>query len=112
MNITFPNHYGTMPLEKSICSIFDYDQAGQIDTNGDYYCIMGDHKTKEMYAMSVEDRFKADELGRTLEVDEYAIFNGEFVRGRTYSEELYESEGRLSANVDIWGNIQCESERR
>lgn len=108
MNVTFDNRYGTMPLEETIRSIFDTNIAGQEDTNGNYYVIHVDHKTHKMYAMTVENTRKAEEIGRTLEPEEEAVFNGEKVRGMTWSEEEEWNMDRLMSHVDIWGNIAVD----
>ena len=108
MNVTFDNRYGTMPLEEKIRSIFDEHIAGQIDTNGNYYCIHVDHKTHKYYAMTRENERNAEKIGRTLEPEEIAIFNGEKVRGMTWREEEEWNMYGLMAHVDIWGNIAVD----
>ena len=110
MIIKFDNHYGEMKLESKIRSVFDYNIAGQISTDGNYYLIHVDHKTHEMYALSKEAEAEADAMGYTLEEDEKAIFNGEKVRAMTYGEEMLYNEDRLPACVDLWGNIAVDEE--
>ena len=108
MNVTFENRYGTMPVEETIRSIFDHNVAGQIDNKGNYYVIIVDHVTHEYYAMTVENLNKADALGRTLEENEVAMFNGEKVRGMTFSEEREWDCDNLMAHVDLWGNVAVD----
>ena len=110
MEVTFNNHFGTMPLETEIRSIFDRCCAGQIDINGNYYCIHTDHKTHEYYAMTVKNSHKAYELGRWLDDGEVAVFHGERVRAMTFEEERKYNEDRLLALVDLWGNIAVDEE--
>ena len=110
MMVKFNNHYGEMPLENMLRSIFDTHFAGQIATDGQYYCIHVDHKKHEYYALTREAERQADLLGYPLDEDEEAVFNGEKVRGMTYGEnELYNMD-RLMAHVDLWGNIAIEEE--
>lgn len=105
MKLTFDNPFGTMDLESKIRSIFDNSIAGQTATNGNYYCIHVDHKTKQLYALTREAHFLALSLGHLLEEGEVATFNGENVRGMTEKEERLYNEDRLVAYVDLWGNI-------
>lgn len=98
-------HYGTMPIEINLRSIFDRVCAGQIATNGDYYCVHVDHKTHQCYALSKENEYKAILMGRTLVEGESDTFNRENVRGMTFDEECEHMEGRLLKLTDIWGNV-------
>jgi hypothetical protein len=110
MMVKFNNHFGKMPLENMVRSIFDICIAGQISTDGKYYCIHVDHKTHEYYALTKDAEKQADYLGYPLDENEEAIFNGEKVRGMTYDEnELYNMD-RLTAHVDLWGNIAVDEE--
>ena len=110
MMVEFNNHFGKMPLEKRVRSIFDTHNAGQIATDGKYYCIHVDHKTHEYYALTKEAECQADSLGYPLSENQECVFNGEKVRGMTYYEnELYNMD-RLMAHVDLWGNIAVEEE--
>lgn len=108
--VTFNNHFGIMPVETEIRSIFDRNCAGQIDTNGDYYCIHIDHKTHTMYAIPVEIEMQIKETGRILSENEIATFHNEKVRGMTYEEERLWDEDNLLACVDLWGNIAVDEE--
>lgn len=108
MKTTFIKNYGTMSIETEIRSIFDRNCAGQIDVNGDYYCIHTDHKTHEKYALLREDEYKTNSLGKKLEENENAEFHGEKVRGMTLEEEIMWNEDRLTALVDLWGNIAID----
>lgn len=110
MKVKFNNHFGEMELENNIRSIFDYSIAGQIATDGKYYCIHVDHKTHEKYAITRETEFKTLSFGRTLSENEEVIFNGEKVRGMTWEEECQYNEDRLLACVDLWGNIAVDEE--
>lgn len=110
MEIKFNNNYGTMELENTIRSIFDQNIAGQIATDGNYYCIHLDHKTHEMYALTRETETKAKSLGYILEENQEAIFNGEKVRGMTYREAMDWNMDNLMAHVDLWGNIAVDEE--
>lgn len=107
--VTITNGYGTMPLEEKPRSIFDDNIAGQHDTEGNYYCIHVDHKTHTKYAVSGKNTIAYHEaVGRPLEENEEAIFDGERVRGMTYSEECAWNEDRLMEHVDCWGNIAVD----
>ena len=110
MIIKFDNRYGEMELENKIRSIFDNNIAGQIATDGNYYIIHVDHKTHEKYALSKEAEEEANAIGYLLEEEEKAIFNGEKVRAMTYGEEMLYNEDRLTAYVDLWGNIEVDEE--
>lgn len=105
MKLTFDNPFGTMDLESKIRSIFDNSIAGQTATNGNYYYIHVDHKTKQLYALTREAHFSARSIGYPLEEGEVATFNGENVRGITRREERLYDEDMLVACVDLWGNI-------
>ena len=105
MRINFKNCYGEMELEGRIRSIFDSNIAGQVAEDGKYYCIHVDHKTHTMYALSKETEVETQAMGYHLEEDGEAIFNGEKVRAMTYAEECTYNEDRLTACVDLWGNI-------
>ena len=109
MKINFDS-YGEMELETKIRSIFDRNIAGQIANDGSYYCIHLDHKTHKRYALSIYAHEEANSLGYTLEKEEEAIFNGEKVRAMTYDEEVLWNEDRLTANVDLWGNVAVDEE--
>lgn len=76
MEITFNNHFGTIKLEEKLRSIFDNEVTGQIDINGDYYCIYADHKTKQLYALTRETGLALFTIGYPLEEGETATFNG------------------------------------
>ena len=105
MMVEFNNQFGTMLLEDKIRSIFDTHTAGQIATDGNYYCIHIDHKTREHYAVTRETEKQADLLGYPLDENEKATFNGEKVRAMTsYENNLY-NQDRLMADVDLWGNV-------
>ena len=108
MIIKFNNHYGEMKLENKIRSIFDDNIAGQIATDGNYYLIHVDHKTHEIYALSKESEAEADAMGYFLEKEKKAVFNGEKVRAMTHEEEMLYNEDRLTAYVDLWGNIAVD----
>ncbi len=108
MMVKFNNHFGKMPLENKVRSIFDTHTAGQIATDGKYYCIHVDHKTHEHYALTREAEKQADLLGYSLMENEQATFNGEKVRAMTAYEERLYNEDRLMACVDLWGNIAVE----
>ena len=110
MIIKFDNRYGEMELENKIRSIFDNNIAGQIATDGNYYIIHVDHKTHEKYALSKEAEAEANAMGYFLEEEEKAIFNSEKVRAMTYGEEMLYNEDRLTACVDLWGNIAVDEE--
>ena len=110
MIIKFDNNYGEMELENKIRSIFDNNIAGQIATDGNYYIIHVDHKTHKKYALSKEAETEADAMGYLLDEEEKAIFNGEKVRAMTYEEEMLYNEDRLTAYVDLWGNIAVDEE--
>lgn len=108
MKIKFDNHYGEMELETKILSIFDNNIAGQIAEDGNYYIIHVDHKTHERYALSKESEAEAKTMGYSLEEEEENIFNGEKVRAMTPEEEMLYNEDRLTAFVDLWGNIAVD----
>ena len=110
MKIKFDNHYGEMELETKIRSIFDTNIAGQIAEDGNYYIIHVDHKTHKKYALSKESEAEAKALGYILEDEAEAVFNGEKVRAMTYDEECLYNEDRLTACVDLWGNIAVDEE--
>ena len=110
MKIKFDNYYGEMELETKIRSIFDTNIAGQIAEDGKYYIIHVDHKTHERYALSKESESEAKAMGYFLEEEEEAVFNGEKVRAMTYDEECLYNEDRLTACVDLWGNIAIAEE--
>ena len=110
MIIKFNNHYGEMKLESKIRSIFDNNIAGQVATDGNYYLIHVDHKTHEIYTLSKEAEAEADAMGYPLEEEEKAVFNGEKVRSMTYEEEMLYNEDKLTAYVDLWGNIAVDEE--
>ena len=110
MKVKFNNHYGKMELENKIRSIFATNIAGQIAEDGNYYCIHVDHKTHKMYALTKEAEKSANEIGRILEEEEEADFNGEKVRAMTYDEEKLYNEDKLMAHVDLWGNIAVDEE--
>ena len=110
MIIKCDNHYGEIELENKIRSIFDNSIAGQIAIDGNYYIIHDDHKTHEIYALSKETEAEANAMGYPLEGEEKAIFNGEKVRSMTYEEEILYNEDRLTAHVDLWGNIAVDEE--
>ena len=94
-----------LPMEETILSIFDELVGGQIATDGKYYVIRTNYKTKEDYAIPKDNALEFYKIGRILNENEVAVFNGEKVRGMTLREEyLYNSE-QLNALVDIWGNI-------
>ena len=101
-------NFGKMVLENRIRSIFDTLIAGQISIDGEYYCIHVDHKTKEKYALTREAEKQADLLGYPLDIGEYGIFDGEKVRAMTAHEENLYNQDILTANVDLWGNIEME----
>jgi hypothetical protein len=108
MMVKFNNHFGEMPLENAIRSIFDNHTAGQIATDGEYYCIHRDHKTHEHYALTREAEKQADSMGYPLNDGEEAVFHGEKVRAMTaYEENLYNQDNLLEC-VDLWGNIATE----
>lgn len=100
--------YGTMPQEKELRSIFDCNIAGQHDTSGSYYVIHRDHKTRELYALAVEDSNKFFTKGRILDENETEIFCGEKVRGMTFEEERKWDRDELFTLVDIWGNVSVD----
>ena len=108
MKIKFNNYYGEMELETKIRSIFDISIAGQIAEDGNYYIIHVDHKTHERYALSKELEAEARAMGYPLEKEEEAVFNGEKVRAMTFEEEILYNEDRLTAYVDLWGNIAVD----
>lgn len=110
MMVNFNNYLGEMPLENKIRSIFDTMVAGNIDDNGNYYCIHVDHKTHKKYALTREAERQADSLGHRLQEDEVAVFNGEKVRGMTEHEEYLWNTDNLMAHIDLWGNIAVEEE--
>lgn len=110
MMVKFNNHFGKMPLENKVRSIFDTHTAGQIATDEKYYCIHIDHKTHEYYALTREAEKQADLLGYTLEENQEAIFNGEKVRAMTDYEARMWDEDRLLAHVDLWGNVAVDEE--
>lgn len=103
--------YGELELENKIRSIFDESVAGQIaEEDGNYYCIHRDHKTHKLYALTREAEAEVMGIGYTLEEGQEAVFNGEKVRGITFSEEKLLNEDNLMACVDLWGNIATEEE--
>ena len=109
MRVTFNNHFGTMPVEETIRSIFDQCIAGQPDSEGVYYCIHSDHKTHEWYALSKENEARVQELGHPLNDEEGIVqFNGELVRLMTFEEECAYNEDRLMKHVDLWGNVAVD----
>ena len=112
MKIKFNNHYGEMELESKIRSIFDTNIAGQIAEDGNYYIIHHDHKTHELYALTKKAEDEAQSLGYWLieKGKTEAIFNGEKVRAMTFDEEMLWNEDRLTACVDLWGNIAVDEE--
>lgn len=110
MKIKFNNHFGEMELETKIRSIFDTNIAGQIAEDGNYYIIHVDHKTHKKYALSKESEAEAKAFGYPLEEGREAVFNGEKVRAMTYREECLYNEDRLTACVDLWGNIAVDEE--
>ena len=110
MMVKFNNHFGELPLENRIRSIFDTHVAGQIATDGEYYCIHHDHKTHEHYALTREAEKQADALGYPLGIGQTATFNGEKVRPMTSYEERLWNEDNLMENVDLWGNIAIDEE--
>ncbi len=110
MMVEFNNHFGKMPLENKIRSIFDIHTAGQLATDGKYYCIHVDHKTHEHYALTKEAEKQADLLGYPLEENQEATFNGEKVRAMTDYESHLWNEDRLMMNVDLWGNVAVDEE--
>lgn len=102
------NYYGEIELENKIRSIFDITIAGQIAEDGNYYCIHVDNKTHEKYALSKESEAEAKAIGYPLEEGQEAVFNGEKVRAMTLEEEMLYNEDRLTACVDLWGNIAID----
>lgn len=110
MMVKFDNYLGEMPLENKIRSIFDTMVAGNIATDGKYYCIHTDHKTHEKYALTKEAENQADMLGHTLAERQEAVFNGEKVRGMTIHEEILWNQDNLMAHIDLWGNIAVDEE--
>lgn len=108
MKIKFNNYYGEMELETKIRSIFDANIAGQIAEDGKYYIIYADHKTHERYALSKKSEAEARSMGYSLEECQEAVFNGEKVRAMTFEEEMLYNEDRLTACVDLWGNIAVD----
>lgn len=105
MKVKFDNSYGEMELENNIRSIFDENVAGQIATDGEYYCIHFDHKSHQMYALTKAAEDTARALGHPLGEGEEAIFHGARVRGMTLAEERAYNEDSLCILVDLWGNI-------
>ena len=110
MMLKFNNHFGEMPLESKVRSIFDAQIAGQFATDGEYYCIHVDHKKHEYYALTREAERKADAMGYPLNEGETAVFNGEKVRAMTPHEENLYNQDRLTECVDLWGNIAVDEE--
>ena len=110
MMVKFNNHFGEMPLENKIRSIFDTHTAGQIATDGNYYCIHVDHKTHKHYALTREAEKQADKLGYPLNENEVEVFNGEKVRGMTSYETNLWNQDNLMSHVDLWGNIALDEE--
>ncbi len=110
MKIKFNNHFGEMELETKIRSIFDANIARQVAEDGNYYIIHADHKTHEKYALSKESEAEAQAMGYSLELENEAeaVFNGEKVRVMTFEEEILYNEDRLTAYVDLWGNISVD----
>ena len=49
-------------------------------------------------------------MGHHLEEEQEAVLNGEKVRAMTYDEECLYNEDRLTACVDLWGNIALDEE--
>lgn len=108
--VTFHNTW-VMPLSEIVRSSFDHCIAGQIASDGNYYCIYSDHKTHENYAVTREVAYGFDALGRTLEEDEPETeIAGNLVRPMTWGEECEYNEDRLVMLVDQWGNI-CTDEK-
>ena len=110
MKIKFDNHFVEMELETKIRSIFDTNIAGQIAEDENYYIIHVDHKTHKRYALSKESEAEVQAMGYSLEEEEENIFNGEKVRAMTFDEEMLWNEDRLTACVDLWGNIAVDEE--
>ena len=110
MTIKFNNNFGEMELETKIRSIFDRNIAGQIAEDGIYYVIHVDHKIHKMYALTKESDKEARSMGYALKEGEESIFNGEKVRGMNYKEECLYNEDKLTAYVDLWGNIAVDEE--
>ena len=109
MKIKFDN-YGEIELEDKIRSIFDNHVAGQIAEDGDYYCVYVDHKTHEQYVLSIDAHTLAKGMGYHLEEEQEAVFNGEKVRAMTFDEEALWNEDKLTACVDLWGNVAVDEE--
>lgn len=110
MMVEFNNCFGKMPLENKVRSIFDTHTAGQIATDGKYYCIHVDHKTHEHYALTKEAEKQVDLLGYPLEENQEATFNGERVRAMTGYENNLWNQDRLMMHVDLWGNVAVDEE--
>lgn len=108
--IKFDNYLGEIPLESAIRSIFDTLIAGQIATDGNYYCIHVDHKTHKKYALTKKAEDEARSLGYPLEYNQEAVFNCEKVRAMTEREEYLYNQDNLMAHVDLWGNIAVDEE--
>lgn len=93
-----------------VSSIFDTNWAGQIDTNGNYWCIMTDHKTHENYCVDRQVFHDLYMSGHSLDYGETAVFNGEEVRGLSSDEEQNYNMDRYIGLQDLWGNLSTNEE--
>lgn len=94
-------------VKSKVLSIFDSLEGGTHDENGDYFVVRRNHITNKCYAITKETESDFLKQGHTLDEGEYAIFNGECVRGMTEYEECFYNIDKIDG-VDCWGNIKAD----
>lgn len=94
-------------VKSKVLSIFDSLEGGTTDENGDYFVVRRNHITNRCYAITRETESDFLEQGHILREGEYAIFNGECVRGMTEYEECFYNIDKIDG-IDSWGNIKAD----